>query len=72
MKNFNEQKFREDLREVPWHVLDIFDNPNDALSTWSSLFMDIVKSHAPLGSRRVKHPKQADWMAPDIIQAINE
>ena len=72
MKNFNEQKFREDLREVPWHVLDIFDNPNDALSAWSTLFMDIVESHAPLRSRRVKHPKQPDWMTPDIIQAINE
>ena len=72
MKNSNEQKFREDLREVPWHVLDIFDNPNDAVSAWSSLFMEIVESHAPLRSRRVKHPKQPDWMTPDIIQAINE
>ena len=61
MKNFNEQKFREDLKEVTWHVLDIFDDLNDALSAWSSLFMDIVENHAPMRSRRVKHPKQPDW-----------
>ena len=34
--------------------------------------MDIVESHAPLRSRRFKHPKQPDWMNPDIIQAIHE
>ena len=67
MKNFSEQKSREDLKEVPWHVLDIFDDPNDALSTWCSLFMDIVESHAPMRSRRVKHPKQPDWMTPNIL-----
>ena len=60
MKNVNEQKFRGDLKEVLWHVLDISDNPNDALSAWSSLFMDIVENRAPLRSRRVKHPKQPD------------
>eukprot|EP00795_Rhopilema_esculentum_P013172 gene13172-3970_t len=72
MKNFNEQKFREDLKEVAWHVLDTVDNPNDALSAWSSLFMNIVDCHAAMRSRRVRHPKQPDWMTPDIIQAINE
>ena len=72
MKNFDENKFREDLKELPWDVLDIFDDPNDALSVCRSLFIDIVEIHSPMRSRRVKHPKHPDRITPEILQAINK
>ena len=47
-KNFNENKFIDDLKSTPWDTVKIFDDVNDFVETWSSLFSDIVDKHLPL------------------------
>ena len=69
-KNFNEENFINDLRIIPWDTVKIFDDPNDALDTWTDLFLKVVDKHIPLRQHRVKHKKQPQWLTPEITEAI--
>ena len=49
LKNLNADSLIKDLNEVPWIVLDTFDNdPDEMLSTWEALVLDVVDRHTPL------------------------
>lgn len=40
MRNYaalNEESFKEDLENVPWHVMEIFDSIDDKYHYWSGL-----------------------------------
>ena len=60
-KNFNQATFREDLSFVLRNICEFFDDPNDALSCWIKLFLEVVEKHVPLKQRRIKKPKQPEW-----------
>ena len=51
---FDENAFIQDLKNVPWHIVDDENNVNDAILTWNKLFTEVADSHAPLKKRRVK------------------
>ena len=70
-KNFNEQKFQEDLHNTPWNILEMIDDPNERLEMWESMFLSVVNSHAPLIEKRVKVLQQPLWWSDDIQQAIS-
>ena len=60
----NADSLIKDLNEVPWTVLDTFDDdPDEMLSTWESLALDVVDRHAPLKSVRVKSMKKPMWLS---------
>lgn len=69
-KNFDESKFNEDLASVPWDVIKVFDNVDDALDAWYSLFSDVIDKHVPLKQHRVKNINQPSWLTPEIIDSI--
>lgn len=69
-KNFNEENFINDLKLIPWDTVKIFDDPNDALDTWSHLFLEVVDKHIPIKQHRVKHKNQPQWLTPEIIDSI--
>ena len=69
-KNFDENKFINDLQSAPWDVIKIFDDVNDIVETWSTLFCDIVDKHLPLRKHRVKRKQQPKWLTADIIDAF--
>ena len=48
----------------------MFDDTNEAVETWSSLFLDIVDKHLPLKQHRVKRQQQPKWLTGEIIDAI--
>ena len=59
--------------DLPWTVLDTFDNdPDEMLSTWQSLVLDVVDRHAPLKSVRVKSMKKPMWLYDQILTAFQE
>ena len=73
LKKVNADSLIKDLNEVPWTVLDTFDNdPDEMLSTWESLVLDVVDRHAPLKSVRVKSMKKPTWLSDQILTAIQE
>ena len=69
-KHFNEQEFISDLQSVPWDIIKLFEDTNDVVDTWSSMFLNIVDKHLPMKSQRVKHRQQPKWITPEIIEAI--
>ena len=73
-KNFDENKFIDDLKSTPWDIVKIFDDVNDIVETWSNLFSDIVDKHLPLRKHRVKRKHQPKWLhvSADIIEAFKK
>ena len=53
-KHFVLEQFLDDLRSVNWDQLDIYLDPNDALTFWDRLFKGVCDKHAPLIKRKVK------------------
>ena len=53
-KNFNSTLFNDDLRNIPWHIVENEDNVDDALFTWNKMFSEVAYQHAPVKRRRVK------------------
>ncbi|XP_068712977.1 uncharacterized protein [Montipora foliosa] len=73
LKKLNADSLIKDLNEVPWTVLDTFDNdPDEMLATWEALVLDVVDRHAPLKSVRVKSMKKPSWLSDQILRAIKE
>jgi hypothetical protein len=71
LKNFNADKFLDDLSKQPWSLIDMFNDPDDALDTFNKLFLETPNIHAPYKQKRVKHKNQTDWFNEDIANAIH-
>ena len=69
-KKFNLYAFLSDLGSVPWSIIELFDEVDDALHGWEMLFMDVVNVYVPLRERRVKRPWQSAWLTDDITAAM--
>lgn len=69
-KGFNETEFTYDLKNAPWNVIKVFENTDDILDTWTSMYLEIVDKHLPLRKHRVRHKQQPKWLTPDIIDAM--
>ena len=70
-KGFDENAFIQNLKNVPWHIVDDESNVSDAVLTWNKLFTEVVDSHAPLKKRRVKGTT-APWMNNKIAEAMRD
>ena len=70
MKHFDSDLFIDDLKKVPWDLLDVSDDPNDMVYTWENLFLGVLDVHAPLRKRRVKN-KSLPWLTPAIKKLMN-
>lgn len=65
MKNYDPCLFIHDLKNVPWDLLYISDDPDDMVYTWENLFVEVLDIHAPLRKRRVRN-KPSPWLSPSI------
>ena len=69
-KDFDEAKFFNDLKDIPWDIIHLFDDTNDILQAWSDLFLQVVDANVPIKHHRVKHKNQPQWITPDILDAM--
>ncbi len=46
-KNFDESTFKEQVKYIPFHVSNIFDDVNDQYWARSWRFKDVLDEHAP-------------------------
>ena len=69
-KNFNEDKFTEDLQSVPWDTIKIFDDTDDIMEAWLDLFLQVADKHIPIKQHRVKQKNQPQWLSPEILDAM--
>ena len=64
--------FTDDLLYVPWDDIRLYDDVNDALQVWQSMFKNVVNKHIPTKHRRVpshwlnntifKHMSKSDYL----------
>ena len=55
---------------MSWNIIQLFDNTDDVLETWTDLFLDVVNKNIPVKEHRVKHKIQPQWISPEILDAI--
>ena len=71
-KNFEEAYFLSDLSSVPWEILEQFDNVDDIVNVWNTLFLEILDKHAPIKSHRVKKKYQSEWLSSEILDCMKQ
>ena len=49
-KHFSEADFVDDLWSVPWCMVDLFDDVDDKVSVFNTLFQEVLEVHAPIKS----------------------
>ena len=69
-RGFDEVKFMDDLQNVPWDTIKLFDDTDDILDAWLDLFLQVVDKHVPIKHQRVKRINQPRWISPEILDAI--
>ena len=70
LKNFDQKKFKEDLAQAPWSIIESFDNPSDALDTWYNIYNSTVDLRVPRRVKRVKSLMLPKWMDKSILASI--
>ncbi len=54
VKHFNVEKYREDLKNAPWQVVEILESIDNKAKYWSTLMTNILDEHAPRCKMRVR------------------
>ena len=69
-KKLNVNNFRQDIESAPFHVATIFNEPNDVLWAWQTLFNSVCDKHVPW--KEVKIRSRSDpWITNEIRFKIN-
>ena len=66
-KHFSAEKFINDLKLIPFWLVESSDDPNEALDIFCNLFRDIADIHAPIRKYTVKSKP-----APRLTQNIHD
>ena len=66
-KNFNSERFLEDLQAQPWAQLSFYEADVKAMwSCWKTMFLEVLDNHAPIRSKRVRKRPSLPWLSKDI------
>lgn len=69
-KNVDQNKLKQDLSQVPWDIVSIFDDVDDSLWAWEELFNGVINEHVQ--TRKVKvRSKNEPWMTGKIRKLLN-
>ena len=68
-KHFNEEDFKREVEMLPSHICEVFDSVDDKYWAFSSLYTDLLNTHAPLKTRMVRS-KKIPYMHSDLMKAI--
>ena len=71
--NFNSATFLSDLQNAPWLTIGAENISIDQyLQSFISTVTKIIDKHLPLVTKRIKRPKQPEWITNNILLAINK
>ena len=72
-KNFKGELFPEDLQAQPWAQLSFYEADVNAMwSCWKTMFLEVLDSHAPIRSKRVRKRLSLPWLSKDIRDKMLE
>ena len=69
-KNYSKDDFLQQLGQVPWWVLDLFNDPHDMLYGFTCLFSEIANACAPFINKKVKGI-DTPWITGEIRQLMS-
>ena len=70
-KKLNLDNFKRYMETAPFHIASLFDDPDDVLWAWQSLFVDICDEHAPWKEVKIRS-RSAPWVTNEIRHKINK
>ena len=71
--NFNSATLFSDLQNAPWLTIGAENiSMGQYLQSFISTFTKIIDKHLPLVTKRIKRPKQPEWITYNILLAINK
>ena len=70
-KKFDEMVFRRDISTAPFDVGSVFDDPDDRLWAWQTLFLDICNDHVPYKEVKIRS-QSAPWITNEIRYKRNK
>ena len=59
MKHFDENSYKKDIENVPFHVINTFDDLDDKLWAFNKLVTNVIEEHAPLKKKYIKRNNSA-------------
>ena len=68
-KNFNRDHFRNDIASQNWD--DNFQDPNDMWREWKIKLLNVVNTHTPLRTKRVRS-KRSPWITSKLKKRMHE
>ena len=68
---FDEKQFVEELKNVPFHVIEACDDPDTTWSIWKTMFTEVCDKHAPVVTRKVRG-ELCPWLTEDITKIMRE
>ena len=69
-KKFDNDKYINDLKLIPFNVCSVFDDPDDQMWCYNKLITQVIDNHAPLKQKTVKR-HQVPYMNCELRKAIN-
>ena len=70
-KNYDKGAFVNDLKNVPWNIIDSVEDVDDAVFLWERMFNDVADAHAPIRKKRLKGRK-TPWITPKLLEIRRE
>ena len=67
--NYHAEQFVENLTFVPFHVISVFDDFDDQVDTFNTLFSEILNEHAPVKRIKIKSRPNL-FVTPEIRQLM--
>ena len=64
-KNYDPILFKNDLKYVPWEVIELEETPDDCWNAFKELFLTVADKHAPMKTRRVRG-YSVPWLTRDL------
>ena len=70
MRQFDIDKFLNELKTVPWSSPYIYDDVDDLWHHWAKLYNEVLDKHAPIKKQQVRGD-QLPWITPQIQREIS-
>ena len=71
-KNFKEEKYLDDLGQMNWSDIEMYDDPNEMWSIWKAMLMHCIDSNVPLKNKRIGKLNSAPWITKDLLVLMRE
>ena len=69
-KNYDHDSFIEDLANVPFHIVNLFDDPDDQVHAFNCLFQNVLNNHAPIKQIKI-HSRPNPFVSKEIKGLMN-